>query len=234
VGADLKAIEQLAADQASLKAAAGLAKPGKWSGLGTSGDGALIWGECAGSGANPYRVMADLRDLGNKCTCPSRKFPCKHSLALLWISAEAVLPLAPAEIPEWVSDWLKRRRGGSGVTKAAEDSGPAKDVQAASQAEPEAPEDPKAAARREASSARRAEDTERTIREALDALDQWIGDQLRLGSAPSSMRRPRAAAGSRRGSWMAKRRRWPVGSMNCPRDYWRCLWATGRVELWSS
>ena len=86
---DLKAVEQLATDQSSLKAAAGLAKPAKWSGVGGSQDGALIWGECAGSGANPYRVMADLRDLGNKCTCPSRKFPCKHVLGLLWMKAEA-------------------------------------------------------------------------------------------------------------------------------------------------
>ena len=94
---DLKAIEQLATDQSSLKAAAGLAKPAKWSGVGASHDGALVWGECAGSGANPYRVMADLRDLGNKCTCPSRKFPCKHVLALLWMKAEAVTAFAPAD-----------------------------------------------------------------------------------------------------------------------------------------
>ncbi|RZM28645.1 MAG: SWIM zinc finger family protein, partial [Sphingomonas sp.] len=79
---DLAVVENLATDQASLKAAAGLAKPGKWSGVGISDDGALIWGECAGSGANPYRVMADLRDMGSKCSCPSRKFPCKHALAL--------------------------------------------------------------------------------------------------------------------------------------------------------
>ena len=55
VAIDLKAIEQLATDQSSLKAAAGLAKPAKWSGVGVSHDGALVWGECAGSGANPYR-----------------------------------------------------------------------------------------------------------------------------------------------------------------------------------
>nr|WP_300598196.1 SWIM zinc finger family protein [uncultured Sphingomonas sp.] len=97
---DLKAVEQLATDQASLKAAAGLAKPGKWSSVGASHDAALIWGECAGSGANPYRVMADLRDMGNKCTCPSRKFPCKHVLALLWLNAEAILPFPAAETPE--------------------------------------------------------------------------------------------------------------------------------------
>lgn len=181
---DLGRIEALATDQASLKAAAGLAKPGKWSGVGGSADRALIWGECAGSGANPYRVMADLRDLGNKCTCPSRKFPCKHLLALLWLNAEAVVTFAPGEIPAWVGDWLGRRRG-TGAAPAGVAAKPAsdapKDLRAAQLAEPEAPEDPKAAARREASAAKRWEDTERAILDSLDALEQWIGDQLRRG-----------------------------------------------------
>jgi hypothetical protein len=177
---DLRAVEALATDQSSLKAAAGLAKPGKWSGVGISHDGALIWGECAGSGANPYRVMADLRDLGNKCTCPSRKFPCKHVLALLWSKAEAVLSFAPADTPDWVTDWLGRRRGG-GIPKPAAVA--PKDIGAAATPEPDAaaPEDPKAAARREAASAKRLEDTKRAILDALDALEQWIGDQLKSG-----------------------------------------------------
>jgi len=186
VAIDLGRIEGLATDQASLKAAAGLAKPGKWSGVGGSADGALIWGECAGSGANPYRVMADLRDLGNKCTCPSRKFPCKHVLALLWLKAEAVVAFAPGDIPAWVSDWLGRRRGTSAapVGAAAKPASDApKDLRAAQRAEPEAPEDPKAAAHREASAAKRSEDTERAILDSLDALEQWIGDQLRMGLA---------------------------------------------------
>ena len=124
VSVDLRAIEQLATDQSSLKAAAGLAKPGKWSGTGSSTDGVLLWGECAGSGANPYRVMADLRDFGNKCTCPSRKFPCKHVLGLLWLKAEALVAFAPAETPEWVSDWLGRRgTGARGTAPAAEPTG---------------------------------------------------------------------------------------------------------------
>jgi hypothetical protein len=183
VAIDLKAIEQLATDQSSLKAAAGLAKPAKWSGVGASHDGALVWGECAGSGANPYRVMADLRDLGNKCTCPSRKFPCKHVLALLWMKAEAVTAFAPADTPAWVSDWLGRRRAGAGTPKAPPNVAPAadKDLRAAQQAEPEPVEDPKDAARREAAAAKRSEDTERAILDALDALEQWIGDQLRMG-----------------------------------------------------
>jgi len=181
VAIDLKAIEQLATDQAALKAAAGLAKPGKWSGIGISRDGALVWGECAGSGANPYRVMADLRDLGSKCTCPSRKFPCKHVLALLWLNAESVVAFPPAETPDWVGDWLARRRTG-GVPKAASAKPAAeKNLSAALVAAPAEAEDPAEAARREAAAATRAESAERTIRDGLDALEQWIGDQLRAG-----------------------------------------------------
>lgn len=179
---DLKAVEQLATDQASLKAAAGLAKPGKWSSVGASHDAALIWGECAGSGANPYRVMADLRDMGNKCTCPSRKFPCKHVLALLWLNAEAILPFPAAETPEWVTEWLGRRRSTGGAPKPAVPAGD-KDLHAARIAEPEPVEHAKTAARREAASAKRAEDTERVILAALEALEQWVSDQLRLGLA---------------------------------------------------
>jgi hypothetical protein len=185
VAIDLKAIEQLATDQAALKAAAGLAKPAKWSGVGVSLDGALIWGECAGSGANPYRVMADLRDLGNKCTCPSRKFPCKHVLGLLWLNAESIVPFPAAETPAWVGDWLARRRTGAGKpsakSAAAKPAPTDKDLSAAQRDEPETPEDPANAAKREAAAATRAESTERTIRDSLDALEQWIGDQLRSG-----------------------------------------------------
>ncbi|KPF72278.1 hypothetical protein IP88_10185 [alpha proteobacterium AAP81b] len=183
---DLRTIEGLAPDQAALKAAAGLAKPGKWSGLAASGDGRLLWGECAGSGANPYRVIADLDELGNKCTCPSRKFPCKHVLALFWLHAERIVTFPAAETPEWVGDWLGRRRktGGGGAPAAAAAAGP-KDIAAASapaEAAP-VPEDAKASERREAAAARRAEDTERAVLDALDALEQWLGDQLRLGLA---------------------------------------------------
>jgi hypothetical protein len=179
VAVDLKAVEKLATDQASLRAAAGLTKPNKWSGIRASHDAALIWGECAGSGANPYRVMADLRDMGNKCTCPSRKFPCKHVLALLWLKAEALAPFPAADTPDWVSDWLGRRRTG-GAAKARP-AAAEKDLRAARIAEPDPVEDEKTAARREAASAKRIEDTERAILDALDALEQWIGDQLRLG-----------------------------------------------------
>ena len=76
--------------------------------------------------------MADLRNLGNKCTCPSRKFPCKHVLGLLWLTAEAIVPFAPTDTPTWVSDWLGRRRGTSAAKPANNaPSDDAKDLRAA-------------------------------------------------------------------------------------------------------
>ncbi|MEM9726500.1 MAG: SWIM zinc finger family protein, partial [Pseudomonadota bacterium] len=109
----LDAIGALAPDAASLKAAASQMKPAKWPLRAQSASQeaeALVWGECQGSGANPYRVVFDAADLGYKCTCPSRKFPCKHVLALMSLFAEDATTFAPAEPPEWVREWLGRRR----------------------------------------------------------------------------------------------------------------------------
>jgi hypothetical protein len=79
----LEKVEALAPDQASLDAARKLLKPGGWPALAMNGSG-LVWGECQGSGSTPYRAVVSETDAGYKCTCPSRKSPCKHSLAL-WL-----------------------------------------------------------------------------------------------------------------------------------------------------
>jgi hypothetical protein len=103
-------------------------------------------------------------------------------LGLLWLNAESIVPFPPTDTPVWVGDWLARRRTGGAARPAAKAPVTVgKDLQAAQRSEPEAAEDSKDAARREAAAATRAESTERTIRDALDALEQWIGDQLRSG-----------------------------------------------------
>lgn len=178
---DLKSIEALAPDQASLSAASKLTKRSSWVRLERNVAQALIWGECQGSGANPYRTMADTGDQGYKCTCPSRKFPCKHSLALMWIEATAPQNFAEAETPEWVSDWVGRRRKGSTTAQPRAASGDKNIGEAATQPEVVAPEDPAAAQRRAAQQLKRAENTRADNAAALDELDQWISDQLRLG-----------------------------------------------------
>ncbi|AZO09347.1 SWIM zinc finger family protein [Mesorhizobium sp. M3A.F.Ca.ET.080.04.2.1] len=182
---DLKTIEALAPDQASLAAAAKLTKRSNWPRLETNEQLGLVWGECQGSGSNPYRVVFDLRDHGNKCTCPSRKFPCKHILALAWIGATAPASFDRVDqTPEWVNDWLGRRRKPSPQpTQTAADS-QVKSIDEASRPEQSDPvEDAAAAERREAAQRKRAEDTRSAVSAALDELDQWIADQLRLGLA---------------------------------------------------
>ena len=52
-----------------------------------SADDTFYMGECRGSGKSNYTVSADFVKEGApvfRCSCPSRQFPCKHSIALLF------------------------------------------------------------------------------------------------------------------------------------------------------
>ena len=175
-------VEALAPDQSSLKAAAKLTGRAKWPRLEEDGARGLAWGECQGSGANPYRTVVDLEDHGTKCSCPSRKFPCKHALALMWLRADQPDAFSAGTVPDWVEEWLGRRRGG-GAPKTTNGEGPRKSIGAA--LAPDAPVDEaaaaKAAKRGEAAARKRAEDTARALDAAMDDLDGWLADQLRLG-----------------------------------------------------
>ena len=70
----------LAPDAPSAKAGRSLATARKWSALGC--DERAVWGECQGSGKEPYRTQIDFTEPAFRCMCPSRKFPCKHALGL--------------------------------------------------------------------------------------------------------------------------------------------------------
>ena len=72
----------LAPDAGARTAAIGLASASSWSDVGSAGP--MVWGRCQGSGRTPYFTAVVLDDPpAYSCTCPSRKFPCKHALALL-------------------------------------------------------------------------------------------------------------------------------------------------------
>lgn len=103
---DTASVLALAPDEASVKAARGLVAPAKWPMLGA--DAAAVWGECQGSGSKPYQTQVDLSGPAFRCTCPSRKFPCKHGLALLLLRA-ADPGRFQAPRPAWVDEWLTSR-----------------------------------------------------------------------------------------------------------------------------
>lgn len=82
-----KKIEELAPNAAAAKNGRDLVNKGKFSNMHISPEQDLIWGECAGSGKNPYYCSADYMDEHHpvfRCNCPSRQFPCKHAIGLLY------------------------------------------------------------------------------------------------------------------------------------------------------
>ncbi|MFF8473263.1 SWIM zinc finger family protein [Streptomyces sp. NPDC015414] len=157
----------LAPDAASRKAGSRLGTAGPWSGAG-SGEG-TVWGLCKGSGSRPYQTVVDLADAtgpGCKCSCPSRKFPCKHALGLLllWAEGDGSVPVA-AEPPDWAGQWLAGRRERAEGRRAGADGG-------AASGSP----DPEAARRR---AERRAE----RVTAGATELEQRLADLLRGGLA---------------------------------------------------
>ena len=187
----LRKIEALAPDQSSLNAASKLKGRKKWPLKGWDGS-RFIWGECQGSGANPYRTMADLDDLGYKCTCPSRKFPCKHVLSLLWQHVDSPGEFNAGPVPAWVQDWLGRRRKKTSARPKGEKQDPPDKKGAGSileaqlaSAEPALDEATKAAkAEKAAKASERARLARHTaILDGLDDLDRWLLDVLGQGMA---------------------------------------------------
>lgn len=178
----LAQVEALAPDQASLDAASKLIRPAKWASVGRDPDGRLVWGECQGSGSAPYRTVGSIDDLGYRCSCPSRKFPCKHSLALLWRYVEHPDQFAAGPPPDWVTDWLAKRR----PRQSAERPAPAEPKErsiAAARVPVDEPVDEAKAARAAQQRERTQAAREKAVLDALDELDQWIGDQIGRGLA---------------------------------------------------
>lgn len=90
-----------APNAAAIKNARGVVLKRKLAGLFCSADGQLLFGDCKGSGAEDYRPSADFSDPDKpvyRCTCPSRQFPCKHSLALLYAYAQG-MKFVEKEVP---------------------------------------------------------------------------------------------------------------------------------------
>jgi hypothetical protein len=165
----------LAPDASAQRAARALAGGEGWFEVGVSVEDGVpptVWGLCQGSGTQPYQTCVDLTAPAYRCSCPSRKVPCKHTLALLLRWASRAVPAATA--PGWVRDWQAAR----------------------------AEETPRAAARTEMARAGgegngRAAGEPATLRRAqrvaagLAELDRWLADQLRggLGGASSGASR---------------------------------------------
>lgn len=136
-----------------------LASPSKWLSYGRN-DRAL-WGECKGSGQEPYRTHIDTQNLAFGCTCPTREHPCKHALGLLFLQAQFPQTIATAAPPAWVQTWLDKR---SARQKSAESTTPKTEID---------------------SEERRRRQAQRfeQIESALAVFEQWMLDAVQQGAA---------------------------------------------------
>ncbi|MFF0363591.1 SWIM zinc finger family protein [Streptomyces fungicidicus] len=157
----------LAPDSASRTAGRRLGTAGPWSETGSSVEG-TVWGLCKGSGTTAYRTVVDLADVSApafRCSCPSRKAPCKHALGLLllWSAGDRAVPRGKA--PEWAEQWSAGRRTRTERRRGPDDTGARTGAA-----------DPEAARRR---AERRAE----RVTAGAAELEQRLTDLLRGGLA---------------------------------------------------
>ena len=93
-----------------------------------SEDDTFYMGECKGSGKSNYVVSADFVEEDKpvfRCSCPSRQFPCKHSLGLMFEMA-AGKDFAIGEIPKDILE--KREKKQAKEAKKADGSSEKKPV----------------------------------------------------------------------------------------------------------
>lgn len=141
-------ISSLAPNAAAVSNGKKISTKGGFVKLYRSSDDTFFMGQCKGSGKSDYITSADFIDENSpvfRCSCPSRQFPCKHSLALLFEMA-AKKSFEECEIPQDILDKRKKkeartakaqekeaegREGSAADTTAASDKAAAKKSKAA-------------------------------------------------------------------------------------------------------
>lgn len=151
----LAQVQELARDASSAAAGRKLASPSRWRQLGHSER--ALWGECQGSAL--YQTRVALADFATSCSCPSRKFPCKHALGLLFLGAQSPTQVPALPEPEWVQSWLESRASAQQKKARAASAKPVDEV----------------------AQAKRAEKRHGSILAGLDQLDAWLADLIRQG-----------------------------------------------------
>lgn len=149
-----------------------LSSGGSFIKLWRSEDDTFYMGECKGSGKNPYTTSADFVAEDHpvyRCSCPSRQFPCKHCLGLLY----EMMSGKNFEICDIPEDILKKRdklAAKSAPPKAPEEMTPEEAAKAAKK---------KASAAKSANSAKKKK-LEKQL-EGLDLVEKAVKELMAAG-----------------------------------------------------
>ncbi len=95
-------VDSAAPNPEAAKNGRGLVLKNKFTALNISADATILFGECQGSGKEPYRCSCDFArpdKPAHRCSCPSRQFPCKHCLGLMYAYAQKK-KFTEAAVPE--------------------------------------------------------------------------------------------------------------------------------------
>ncbi len=95
-------VDSAAPNSDAAKNGRGLVVKNKFQKLSISEDSTIIFGECQGSGKDPYKCSCDFQRPEaptHRCSCPSRQFPCKHCLGLMYAYAQGK-KFTTAAVPE--------------------------------------------------------------------------------------------------------------------------------------
>lgn len=148
---------RMAPDDSAAKAGQQLANNAKWPQKSISDT--TLWGDCQGSGKTPYKTIVDLNNVAFKCSCPSRKFPCKHGLGLLLLYLQQPDAFTPeSTLPQHVAEWLGKRAV-RGATKEQKEQKPVD----------------------ETARAKRVASRDKKVESGIEELRAWIQDVVRTG-----------------------------------------------------
>ena len=169
-----------------------LAVAARWGSTGCDRQG--VWGRCRGTGSEPYDCVVDHVAVTFACSCPSRRSPCKHVLALLLLWVHGAVPWAERARPGHASAWLASAAAADNTTTAGatkpDSELPASAREAARPATQAAAPDrvpdrmpdrmPDSAPDRKPAASTRTERVAR-MRAGLADLDRWLEDRVRTG-----------------------------------------------------
>ncbi len=155
-------IRSLAPDASSFAAGQKLGKAGPWKNTGCSDQ--AFWGDCQGSGQTPYQVRIDVREFAYRCSCPSRKLPCKHVLGLLLLAESDPHSVPKGDEPDWIVQWLTERDGRTQKKLEKAETEAAKPVD-------------------EKAQAKRAAQRQSRVDEGIEQFACWLSDVVRVGIA---------------------------------------------------
>ncbi|WMX12518.1 SWIM zinc finger family protein [Aureispira sp. CCB-E] len=150
-----------------------LANSTKWNYIATNYE--AIWGECKGSGSQPYIVQINLSGPKYKCSCPVRKPPCKHVLGLFFLFAQSSALFKYQAPPEAIQNWLSKQSSNSVASHSKTIAPTLKTEEALQQAK--------------AAKEKRWEQRVQLMASGMDELELWLTDLIRQGIANTAIQK---------------------------------------------